>query len=682
MILRKEGQRLVLKNGEETLWIEGWGENSLRVRMTKEHTMDPRDWALSELPKETSSVILIEEVPIVEPWYRGEEKEKHTRWLTQASITNGTITAKINVEGWISFENEKGEVLLEEYWRNRNRIDRYCVPTGVSARELKPRLGSTDYGLRLRFEAYDEEHIFGMGQYQDDKLDRKGCKLSLSQRNSQSSVPFMISSRGYGFLWNNPAIGEVTFGRNITEWTAESTKKLDYFITVGDTPEHIMKQYTDVVGRAPMMPEYGMGFWQCKLRYRNQEEVLRVARGYHTRGIKLDVIVVDFFHWPKQGEFRFDPVDWPDPEAMIQELNSYGIELMVSVWPTIDTSSSNYGRMNQEGYLVGADRGLRIHMNWMGEVVFYDATNPGARALVWEECKKNYFDKGVKLFWLDEAEPEFGPYDFDIYRYYEGPALQVSNMYPVAYAKGFYDGMKEAGMENPLNLVRCAWAGSQKYGALIWSGDVHSSFRALREQLQAGLNMGLAGIPWWTTDIGGFLGGDIHDKEFHELLVRWFEWGTYCPVMRLHGERPPFYELEEEYRNGTKLFSSGQENEIWSFGEENYAILKGYIERREQLRPYLRNCMKEAHETGAPVMRTMYYQFPSDQECLLLQDQYMLGSTLLVAPVMEAKVRRRSVYLPKETRWKQLGSDLIYDGGQWMEVEAPLEVIPVFELIV
>lgn len=674
----REEHRLVIRNGEETIWIESWGENSLRVRMTKESMMDENQWALTEVPLEVAPIINIEEVQVVEPWYRGEEREKHVREMTRASITNGKITAKVNVEGWISFENQEEKILLEEYWRNRNRIDRYCVPTGVAARELKPIVGASDYKLAMRFEAYEDEHIFGMGQYQEGMLDRKGCKLSLSQRNSQSSVPFLISTRGYGFLWNNPAIGDVTFGTNLTEWNAYSTKKLDYFITAGDTPDEIIKQYTAVTGRAPMMPEYGLGFWQCKLRYRNQEEVLHIVREYKKRQIPLDVIVVDFFHWTKQGEFRFDPADWPDPEAMIEELNENGVELMVSVWPTIDSSSCNFPIMNEKGYLVNVDRGLRIHMNWMGETAFFDATNPGAREFVWKQCKKNYFDKGVKLFWLDEAEPEYGPYDFDIYRYYQGPALQVSNIYPAQYARGFYEGMKQEGIENPLNLVRCAWAGSQKYGALIWSGDVHSSFRSLRDQLQAGLNMGMAGIPWWTTDIGGFLGGDIKDDAFKELLVRWFEWGTFCPVMRLHGERPPFYDLEEEYRNGVKQFSSGQDNEIWSFGQENYEILKGYVELRETLRPYIRECMEEAHRTGAPVMRTMYYQFPEQQECMLLQDQYMFGPDMLVAPVMEANVRSRKVFLPADCLWKQMGSDKEFEGGQWIVVDAPLDVIPVF----
>lgn len=669
--------RLICIDGEQVMWLEPWGENSLRIRMTKEANMDGNDWALIDVPKECKAEIKITQVDTLEPWYRNHP-EGHIQQCTIASITNGEITAKFNIEGWLSFENSKGELLTKEYWRNRARIDRYAVPIWVGARDLKPITGTSDYRLTARFEAFDKEKIFGMGQYQEGNLDKKGAVLELAQRNSQASVPFMVSSRGYGMLWNNPAIGTVTFGTNKTEWIAENTKKLDYWITAGDTPAQIVQQYAEVTGKVPRMPEYGLGFWQCKLRYRNQEELLQVAREHKRLGLPMDVIVIDFFHWTKQGDFKFDPIDWPDPEAMVAELNSMGIELMVSVWPTIDATSENRGKMAAEGMLVKFDRGMGINMNWMGETAFFDATHPGARQFVWERCKENYFDKGIKLFWLDEAEPEFGPYDFDIYRYYQGPALQCSNIYPAMYSKAFYDGMNAEGMENVMNLVRCAWAGSQRYGALVWSGDIHSSFRSLREQLQAGLNIGLAGIPWWTTDIGGFLGGDITDEKFHELLIRWFEWAVFCPVMRLHGERPPFYPLEEEFRNGVRQFSAGQDNEVWSFGEKNQSIFTNYLFLRERLRPYVRALMEEAHEKGTPVMRTMFYEFPEDSACWELTDQYMFGSEILVAPIMEEGVRSRKVYLPVGSTWKNAYTGEALEGGQTVNVNAPLEVIPVF----
>ena len=677
MHIYQENNRLIIADGKNQTWIEPWGAHTLRVRMTGQPVMDANDWALTEKMEDVPAEISFETIDVTDPWYRGNEWAKYHQTGTQAKLVNGKITAKVSHEGWISFYNQKGELLTEEYWRNRNRINRYCVPLRIDARELKPVQGSSDYELTARFEAYDDEKIFGMGQYQEKNLNKKGAILELAHRNSQASVPFMVSSRGYGFFWNNPAIGTASFGANKTEWYAKSTKKLDYFITAGDTPAEIEAQYSLATGRTPMMPEYGLGYWQCKLRYRNQEELLAVAREHKKRGLPMDAIVIDFFHWTMQGDFKFEPLDWPDPEAMVKELKELGIETVVSVWPTIDERSENFGKMNDMGYLVNADRGNPNHMTWMGNTIFYDATHPGAQKFVWERCKENYYKLGIRCFWLDEAEPEYGPYDFDNYRYYAGPALQCTNTYPVGYAKGFYEGLKAEGEKDVMSLVRCAWAGSQKYGVLTWSGDIYSSFRSMREQLQAGLNMGMAGIPWWTSDIGGFLGGDIKDKNFQELLVRWFAWGAFCPVFRMHGERSPWYEREQEFRNGVRQLTSGQDNEVWSFGEDNYKILSKYLFIRERLRPYIRECMKTASETGAPVMRPLFYDFPEDKTCWETEDAYMFGPDLLVAPVMEAGATTRTIYLPKGASWTDANTKQVYEGGQTVTVPAPLDVIPV-----
>lgn len=676
----EEENRLVVQRGNERLYIESWGENSLRVRMTKDARMDSNDWALSEPCVKPAPKIEIKKIDVTEPWYYGEEREEHKAFSEEASITNGDITARVSFEGWISFYNQKDELLTSEYWRTRDRIDRYAVPLRVEGRELKAITGSTDYVLNARFEAFENEHIYGMGVYQDGCFDRKGSMMELAHRNSQSSVPFFVSSRKYGFLWNNPAIGYASFATNKTEWHVNSTKKLDYWITAGDTPAQIEKQYSDVTGRTPMMPEYGMGFWQCKLRYRTQDEILSVAREYHKRGIPVDVIVCDFFHWSRQGEFRFDPRCFPDPDAMVRELESLGMKLCVSVWPTIDQKSCNFGEMAEKGFLVGADRGSGIHMDWLGNTVFYDTTNPGARDFVWQRCKENYYSKGIRLFWLDEAEPEYGPYDWDLFRYYAGPVQQCANIYPKTYAQGFAEGLKSSGETECMSLVRSAWAGSQKYGVLTWSGDIHSDFRAFRENLQAGLNMSMAGIPWWTTDTGGFVGGDPRDEKFRELLVRWFAWSVFCPVMRMHGERPPYIPLEKgkEVIDGVPQWGSAQPNEIWCFGDENYEIMKSFILMRERLRPYIRKCMKEASETGAPVARPMYYDFPDDEKCAVMVDQYMFGPDLLVAPVMEEDMKGRSVYLPHYHQWKDAKSGKVYDGGTTVIVDTPLDMIPVF----
>ncbi len=653
---RQEKNTLKFHYDAEELWIEPWGKNSFRVRATKMAEMGLENWALEMPVEELTAEIKIED--------------------NFAEIRNGKIRAVISKYGKMTFYNQKGEILLDEYLRNRiDKFADYCSALDIEAREFKPIIGG-DYQLSVRFVSDPEEKIYGMGQYQQPHLNLKGTDLELAHRNSQASVPFLLSSLGYGFLWNNPGVGRATFGTNITTWEAFSTKQMDYWITAGDTPAEIEEAYASVTGTVPMMPDYAMGFWQCKLRYQTQEELLEVAREYKKRGLPISVIVIDYFHWPLQGDWRFDEKYWPDPDAMIKELKEMGIELMVSIWPTVDYRSENFQEMKEKGYLIRTERGFRIVMDFQGNTIHYDATNPDARKYVWQKAKKNYYDKGVKTFWLDEAEPEYSVYDFENYRYHMGPNVQIGNLYPKLYAKTFYDGMTAEGQENVINLLRCAWAGSQKYGALVWSGDIHSSFASLRNQFAAGLNMGLAGITWWTTDIGGFHGGDPTNPDFRELLVRWFEYGTFCPVMRLHGERVPLKDPIGTYGGG--LCVSGADNEVWSFGEEAYEILKYYLELRERMKPYITELMEAAHMKGSPVMRPLFYDIPEDSKCWDVNDEYMFGPDVLVAPVMHAKMTSRKVYLPEGSRWTNYWTGETLEGGQETEVATPLSQIPLF----
>jgi alpha-D-xyloside xylohydrolase len=471
-------------------------------------------------------------------------------------------------------------------------------------------------------------------------------------------------------------VGRVTFGKNVITWEAKASKKIDYWVTAGDSPAEIEEAYARAAGTVPMMPGFAMGFWQCKLRYQTQDELLRVAREYKKRGLPISVIVIDFFHWPMQGDWKFDPQYWPDPDAMIRELKEMKIELMVSIWPTVDRRSENWTEMLEKGYLIRTERGFRIAMDFQGNTVHYDATNPEARNYLWEKVKKNYYGKGIKVFWLDEAEPEYSAYDFDHYRYHLGPDIEIGNIYPFMYAKTFFDGMSAAGQKNIINLLRCAWAGSQRFGALVWSGDIHSSFKSLRNQLAAGLNMGIAGIPWWTTDIGGFHGGAAGDSAFHELLVRWFEYSCFCPVMRLHGCREPMKAPMGSY--GGAACASGADNEIWSYTEEVYEICKKYLFLRENLRPYIDEQMKAAHEKGTPVIRPLFYDFPEDPAAWETEDQFMFGPNYLVAPVLYEGRRERELCLPKGVTWTNAWTGEAAEGGRPITAAAPLDRIPVF----
>ncbi len=662
---------LVFYHQGEQVRIEAWGKDSLRVRATMQGKFTGNDWALTEKVEKCETQILF---------------EKEDNWVGDGTITqndlvsiiNGRIKAVVNFAGVISFFKDD-QLILREYFRSYGgTISKESRCLKVINREWKGITGGSEYSLNLKFESSKGEKIFGMGQYQQDNMDLKGCVLELAQRNSQISVPFAVSSLGYGMLWNNPAVGRVTFGNNYTEWIARSTKEMDYWITAADTPKQILENYTNVTGHADMFPEDLMGLWQCKLRYRTQDEVLTVARQYQKEGIKIDQIVIDFFHWTVQGDWKFDKTYWPDPKAMVDELHSMGIKVIVSVWPSVDRRSENFWVMREQGLLIKTERGAEQTYDYQGDCVEIDVFNPETRKYVWEVCKRNYYDLGIDAFWLDNSEPDYGVYDFENYRYFEGPALTCSNLYPQLYSRIFYDEMSKE--DKPVvNLLRCAWAGSQKYGNVVWSGDVPSTFEAFTDQLQCGLNMGLAGIPWWTTDIGGFMTDDVNDPDFRQLLIRWYQFAVYSPVLRMHGDRGPYNIPPLDNRDwGGGYLHTGQPNELWSYGEDNYEIMKKYYNVRRDMLGYIKKLYEEAHVNGSPLIRTMFYEFPQDAKCWELTDQYMFGDKYLVAPILHLNEFAREVYLPAG-QWKLTSTGEVFEGGCTVKVDAPIEYMPVFE---
>ncbi len=670
MIFLQENNALIAKRQGETLRIEAWGTDSLRVRASMFPAFTGNDWALTE---KVSSL-----TPSVSIGTQTLRTGDGGSWQAPfASIANGRLKATVNHSGVITFFKD-GKQILKEYNRFYDgSVTRESHCLKVPSREWVPYTAG-DYKLTVRFESNDGEKIFGMGQYQQPYLDMKGCVLELAQRNSQVSVPFMVSNLGYGFLWNNPAVGKVSFGKNLTEWVAGACKEMDYWITAEDKPRELLYQYTAVTGRAPMMREDCMGLWQCKLRYRTQEEVLSVAREYCRRNIPIDIIVIDFFHWTVQGDWKFDETYWPDPKAMVDELHSMGIKVMVSVWPSVDRRSENFNEMMERGLLMRTERGAAQTYDYQGDCVQIDPTNPETRAYVWEKCKQHYYDYGIDFFWLDNSEPDLTKYDFDNFRYYLGPALECSNIYPQYYSRAYFEPMSQTDKQ-PVNLLRSGWAGSQKYGNVLWSGDVPSSWEALRDQVAAGLSIGMAGIPWWNTDIGGFMEGNVNDPAFRQLLLRWYEWAVFTPVMRLHGDREPFTipPLDTRERGGGYLHT-GQPTEMWALGDEIFTIMKAGYDLRKSLKPYLKEIYQEAHENGSPLMRPMFYEFPEDPQCWDLSDQYMFGPDYLVAPILKPDTFERTVYLPAG-QWEEIHTGEAYTGGRTVKVSAPLEYIPVFK---
>lgn len=523
-------------------------------------------------------------------------------------------------------------------------------------------LGSDLWSARVFFRPNADEHFYGLGHEPTDCFDLKGCAVDLRHLNTKCAMPFVYSSLGYGFWWNQPSTGRCELANNRTSWTSDATRQMDYII-MGGPPRRVAGTLADLTGHAPRIPDWALGFWQCRLRYETQEELLSVARRYKELEIPVDVIVIDYFHWTEQGDYRFDPKYWPDPKAMTEELHRMGMKLMVSMWPTINEKSVNYQEMLDNNMLIRTVRGSNRVFEFYGPQAEIDVTNPETRRFVWDRLKENYLDVGVDCLWFDEAEPEIHPEHFDNLVFSIGNGSEVALLYPYYYNQLVFDGMKEIGREDILTLSRCAYPGAQKFGALVWSGDVPSTFASLRMQVKSGLNMAMCGIPWWTTDIGGFYGGDPNDNSFRELLVRWFQYGVFCPVMRLHGSRVG------QDRTRDIIEPSGGDNEIWSFGEHNISVLRELILLRNRLRPYLRQHMDIASETGVPVMRPMFFDYPDDPVCYTLGEQYLFGDDILFAPIVCAGQTSKRVYLP-EGSWVLARSREEYEGGRWYEVTA------------
>ncbi|RNL82651.1 glycoside hydrolase family 31 protein [Halostreptopolyspora alba] len=633
--------------GHQVVRVEPWGSGSVRVRAGLSGLREDIPGALGERPPADASIRIDG---------------------TVARLANGAVTVELSDAGLLRFlRSGSGEELLAEqrahFWWPGSRV---FTSTGNGY-----------YRIDQHFASYGGERFLGLGQHTHGLLDQKGGVIDLVQRNAEVTIPFLVSSRGYGLLWNSPAVGRVELAENGTRWTSDSARQIDYWVTAGEGPAEILENYADATGHAPMLPEWASGFWQCKLRYKTQDELMAVAREYHRRGLPLSVIVSDFFHWTHLGDWRFDPAEWPDPAAMVEELREMGTELMVSVWPSVSPLSENYREMMNRGLLVATEQGPPVHADWADkgvdtkiQVSFYDPTNPAARSYLWKRIRDNYHSLGIRVWWLDACEPEIKPGHPANLRYHTGPGAEVGNIYPAEHARGFYEGMRAEGETEIITLCRSAWAGSQRYGAALWSGDIPATFDSLRTQVRAGLNVAMSGIPWWTTDIGGFHGGDQDSPEYRELLVRWFQYGVFCPLLRLHGFREPFVDhLHPEMTGGP--------NEIWSYGEEVYELLKELLFLRERLRPYVMEQMRLAHERGLPPMRPLCVDFPDDERAWDVDDAFLFGPDVLVAPVTEYGCRERDVYLPEGARWRDPWRDQTHPGGTVVRLPAPLDRVPV-----
>jgi alpha-D-xyloside xylohydrolase len=570
----------------------------------------------------------------------------------------------------LQLRNARGEILL-----------------AMSNWEMSPHevAGEKTWQVGASFVAPADEHYYGMGQNQEGILDLRGrvidCKHWYDAPAGESvCVPFMVSSRGYGIVWDNPSATRFVAAVNgRTAFQSNVGERISFFVITGATPEALYSGYARVTGRTPIPPKAAFGLIQSKARYESQDEVLRVANTYRQKQYPLDLMVVDWFHWTRMGQMDIDPAQFPDPAGMNRQLHAMGLHSIISIWPRYETSSRYFNELDARGYLL-KDRngksvdGLPFRADRAGALL--DATNPAARAWFWEHARDNILSRGFDYPWLDETEPDLVP---DGYFYAIGSGDRYHNLYPLLHVEGVANGMRAwKPNQRVLILSRAAYLGSQRTGALFWSSDIQPSWEALTRQVPTGLNMTASGIAYWGNDIGGWQSlaqissatrpplldptearatvGQYHD--YPELFVRWFEYGTFLPTLRIHGDR--------------------RHTEIWEFGREAETILASYDRLRYRLIPYLYSQAKATYDSGAPFMRPLWMDFPADPNVANLGTEYLLGPAFLVAPVTEQAQTEKAVYLPTGCDWYDFWTNEKYPGGQWVKVAAPIERIPVF----
>jgi alpha-D-xyloside xylohydrolase len=641
---------------------------------------------------------------------------------TETTLLTPAITVAVNTStGALSFSSGDANVVLTE------------PPQGGKAFDVQSSETKT-WQIQQTFLSPSDEALYGLGQHQEGIFDVRGVPIRLHQANTNISIPFLLSSKGYGLLWNNPSLTDfnpadqaiaidpkTTSGKFTTAakgvygfllssdnrdrlslkvngqpvidleniWTPSSAsgvmtldankeydvsaqggpggvqlsvrppqdtttfrsevgQAIDYYFFYGPDLNHVISEYRALTGEAPLFPKWAYGYWQCRERYHSQQEILDTAAEFRKRQIPVDVLVQDWQYWGKYGwnATKFDEDNYPQPKGMLDQLHANELHMMISVWSRFGEDTDVYKRMKAHDFLVPG-------------TVWTDFFNPAAQSAFWSALKEGIFQDGMDAWWMDASEPEF-----DVLKgkqTFLGSGESVRNAYPLYVTKAIYEGQRAStDRKRVVILTRSAFAGQQRNAAASWSGDISANWLTLRRQISAGLSFSMSGMPYWTTDIGGFFRPkDQYTSEaYHELLIRWFEYGTFCPVFRVHG-----------YQSNA---------ELWNYGPQVENILTEYDQLRYRLLPYIYSTAWGVTKKGESLMRSLPLEFSSDPGARAISDQFLFGPALLISPVTTEGAKQRTLYLPAGTSWIDFWTGKRVKGGQTINAEAPLDLLPIY----
>jgi len=543
----------------------------------------------------------------------------------------------------ISFYDQQGRRILEEFPdAGRNPI-------------LDKQLNIKD-----NFRLTAAEALYGLGQYRDNYLNLRGKTRELVQFNTQVCIPVILSTNGWGMFWDNAS--RTIFKDDSTGMSFQSDEgtATNFFVFFGNKLDSIVQQYRKLTGDAPLIPKWALGYHQSRNRYVSQQEAIDIVKRMRTEKIPMNSIFIDYFFWGKygMGSHHFDETFFPEPKKMMDTFHRYNTKAIVTIWPAFDSITHNYKVLKENNCLLN---GATI----FNGATIYDPFNPKAAAMYWKLANDSLMNLGIDGWFLDGPEPDVTE-TFLKTNTYLGPAKQVRNLYSLYHSSNFYKRLLQAHPDKrPYIITRSGWVSQQHYGTVVWSGDIKTTFEELKTQVIAGLNFTTSGIPYWTTDVGGYDGGDPNSEAYRELYVRWWQYGMFCPIFRSHGHRI----------SGNK---DGLPNELWAYGDKAEAICKDYDDLRYRLLPYIYSLAAKVTNEQYTPMRLLAFDFSNDSNVLDIKDEFMYGPAFLVAPVTDSGVVKREVYLPKGTNWIDFWTGNKFVGGQTVSTDAPIEHIPLY----
>lgn len=604
---------------------------------------------------------------------------------TMVTLKTTELNAILDLNtGALTFTSLNGTVLLREQ------------PDGTRFTSFND-AGTPTLSVKQTYLLDTDEAIYGLGQQQKGKMIQRNLTLKMIQDNTDDYVPFVLSAKGYGIFWDNYSPTVFSDDPSATSFSSEVGEGIDYYFIKGTNADAVIAGMRTLTGASPMLPLWTFGFWQSKERYKTQDEPVEVVRRYRQLGVPIDGIIQDWQYWSSNylwNAMEFLNPDFGNPKKMISDIHGLHAHIAISIWNSFGPETKQYRELDSIKALMnfgtwplsGVDKWPPLR-EYPSGVKVYDPYNPQARDIYWKYLSKMHA-LGLDAWWMDSSEPDHLDFkDEDLNnKTYLGSFRKVRNAFPLMTVGGVFSHQRQVDSSKRIFiLTRSAFAGQQRYGANTWSGDVTASWNALRNQISAGLNFSLTGIPYWNSDIGGFFLSQFRkplaNADYRELYTRWLQFGTFCPMMRSHGTDAP----REIYQFGSK-------------GEPVYDAIEKYIRLRYRLLPYIYSTSWQVTHDHSSMMRALVMDFANDKKTLDINDQFMFGRSLLVAPVTERQyakatgvngkdtiytpdysvTRSRQVYLPAGTNWIDFWTGTSHTGGQTIAKETPLNIVPLY----